>query len=173
MSSEYLIRPTMEFKSEYLSFYHEWKESGEKMIPWVISKDPSNFQEMIQFLTDSEKGNNLPQGWVPTSTYWLVDENKNVIGVVNIRHGLTENLINIGGHIGYGIRPSQRRKHYATKLLLLTLEKAKDLGLQKVLLTCDGRNTGSEKTILNCGGTPDANFIDEDENIIKRFWIDL
>jgi predicted acetyltransferase len=169
----YLTRPTLEFKSEYLSFYQEWKESGEDMIPWVISKDPSNFQGMIQFLFDSEEGKNLPANWVPDSTFWLVNENNKVIGAVNIRHRLTDMLFNCGGHIGYGIRPSERRKGYATRLLSLSLEKAKELGIQKVLVVCDKSNIGSKKTILNNGGVQDMDYIEEDGNIVKRFWKEL
>ena len=86
------------------------------MVPWVISKDPSNFIGMLQSLTDAEKGENLPEQWVPDSTFWLVNNDKKVLGAVNIRHGLTEALMKNGGHIGYGIRPTERRKGYATKL---------------------------------------------------------
>ncbi|WP_099361519.1 GNAT family N-acetyltransferase [Fredinandcohnia onubensis] len=168
-----LIRPSLDYQSEYLSFYDEWKESQENMVPWVISKDPSNFQDMLQSLFDAEKGENLPENWVPDSTFWLVGENKNVIGAVNIRHQLTETLFNSGGHIGYGIRPSERGKGYATKLLALSLEKAKDLGIQKALVVCDEDNIGSLKTIVNNGGVPDTDFIEEDGNVIKRFWIEL
>ncbi|MFJ5714304.1 GNAT family N-acetyltransferase [Neobacillus sp. NPDC093127] len=172
-SDVYLTRPTMELETEYLSFYREWKESGEDMIPWVISKDPSNFKEMIQFLLDSENGINLPENWVPDSTFWLVNDDKKVFGAVNIRHRLTDKLFNSGGHIGYGIRPSERRKGYASKLLSLSLEKAKELGIQKVLVVCDKGNTGSEKTILNNGGEADSDYIEEAGNIIKRFWIKI
>lgn len=169
----FLTRPTLELESEYLSFYQEWKESGETMVPWVISKDPTNFQEMIQSLFDSEKGENLPEGWVPDTTFWFVDKNKKVIGAVNIRHQLTESLYNSGGHIGYGIRPSERRKGYAAKLLALSLEKAKELGIQKVLVVCGEGNIGSEKTILNNGGVRNTDFIEEDGNVVRRFWIVL
>jgi len=163
----------MEYEKEYLSFYQEWKDSGEDMIPWVISKDPSNFKEMIQSLFDSEKGENLPENWVPDSTYWLVNEKNKILGAVNIRHRLNEKLFNCGGHIGYGIRPSERRKGYATKLLSLSLEKGKELGIQKALVVCDEGNIGSEKTILNNGGLRDTDFIEDDGNIVKRFWIEL
>ncbi|MFS0864746.1 GNAT family N-acetyltransferase [Fredinandcohnia sp. 179-A 10B2 NHS] len=173
MEQLYLIRPSIHYQNEYLSFYKEWKESGETMVPWVISKDPSDFQAMLQSLFDSEKGENLPEGWVPDSTYWLINENKKVIGAVNIRHSLTDSLTNSGGHIGYGIRPSERRKGYATKLLSLSLDKAKELGIRKVLVVCDAANIGSEKTILNNGGLRDSDFIEEDGNVIKRFWIEL
>ncbi|MEH7236665.1 GNAT family N-acetyltransferase [Bacillus sp. JJ1562] len=168
-----LIQPSLAYETEYLSYYQEWKESGEDMVPWVISKDPSNFSEMLQSLYDAEKGENLPDKWVPDSTLWLVDENKKVIGAVNIRHRLTETLFNSGGHIGYGIRPSERRKGFATKLLSLSLEKARKLGIQKALVVCDHDNMGSFKTIVNNGGVPDSDFIEEDGNVIKRFWIEL
>jgi predicted acetyltransferase len=168
-----LKKPSLDLKNEYLSFYLEWKDSGEGMVPWVISKDPLDFDGMIQFLLNNEKGENLPEGWVLDSTYWLVSKDNQVIGAVNIRHGLTEKLFNCGGHIGYGIRPSERRKGYATKLLSLSLEKAKELGIKKVLVVCDDHNIASKKTILNNGGVPDHDYIEEDGNIINRFWIEV
>ena len=169
----FLSKPTMELKGEYLSFYNEWKESGEEMIPWVIQRDPSNFNEMLQFLYDHEVGNNLQEGWVKDSTYWLINGDRKVIGVVNIRHQLTDFLLNRGGHIGYGIRPSERRKGYATKLLSLALEKAKEIGIEKALVVCDKGNIGSFRTIVKNGGVEDIDFIEEDGNIVKRFWIEL
>ncbi|MGP4060272.1 GNAT family N-acetyltransferase [Halobacillus sp. H74] len=167
----YLIAPTVEIKEEYLAFYKEWKESGEVMTPWVIEKDPSDFENMVQYLSSNARGVNLPEGWVPDSTYWLTDENKKVLGAVNIRHSLTELLMNAGGHIGYGIRPSERKKGYATRLLELSLLKAKELGIKRALVVCDESNIGSLKTILNNGGHPDEDFIEEDGNVVKRFWI--
>jgi predicted acetyltransferase len=163
----------MELESEYLSCYQEWIDSDEDMVPWVLKKYPTNFQEMIQFLLDCEKAENFPEGIVPCSTFWLINEKNKVIGAVNIRHRLNEKLLNSGGHIGYGIRPSERQKGYATKLLALSLEKAKEIGIQKALVVCDDGNIGSEKTILNNGGIPDKDYIEEDGNIIKRFWIDI
>jgi predicted acetyltransferase len=168
-----LLKPTVELKEEYLSFYQEWKDSGEMMVPWVIEKDPSDFDAMVQSLLESEKGINLAEGWVPDSTFWLINENNRVLGAVNIRHKLTERLKDRGGHIGYGIRPSERRKGYATKLLALSLGKVKGFGVEKALITCDEDNTGSLKTIINNGGVPDIDFIEEDGNVIKRFWIEL
>ncbi|MFS0779389.1 GNAT family N-acetyltransferase [Neobacillus sp. 3P2-tot-E-2] len=168
-----LIKPTIELKDEYLSFYKEWVDSKEDMVPWVIQKDPSDFEAMVQFLKDNEQGRNLREGWVPDSTFWLINQDKRILGAVNIRHQLTPFLLNSGGHIGYGIRPSERRKGFATKLLSLSIEKAKELGIRKALVVCDEDNTGSFKTIINNGGIPDSDFIEEDGNIVKRFWIDL
>ncbi|EJQ38093.1 hypothetical protein IEC_02621 [Bacillus toyonensis] len=169
----FLITPTTDLQEEYLDFYNEWKDSGETMIPWVISKAPSNFPAMIQELLDAHNGVNLPESWVPDSTYWLVTDENKIVGIVNIRHSLNEHLFNAGGHIGYGIRPSERRKGYATKLLELSLEKTKELNIEKVLVVCDEVNTGSEKTILHNGGLRDDDFIEEDGNIVRRYWIEL
>ncbi|EOP12329.1 MULTISPECIES: GNAT family N-acetyltransferase [Bacillus] len=168
-----LLTPTTDLQDEYLDFYNEWKNSGETMIPWVISKDPSNFPTMIQELLDAHNGVNLPKSWVPDSTYWLVTDENKIVGAVNIRHSLTEHLFNAGGHIGYGIRPSERRKGYATKLLELSLEKAKELNITKALVVCDEVNTASEKTILHNGGLRDDDFTEGDGNVVRRFWIEL
>ncbi|MFZ0370461.1 MAG: GNAT family N-acetyltransferase [Halobacillus sp.] len=167
----YLVKPTVELEKEYLSFYNEWLASGEKMVPWVIQKDPVPFGEMVQYLINQENGVKLPEGRVPNSTYWLINSEKRILGVVNIRHDLTELLRNSGGHIGYGIRPSERRKGYASKLLALSLEKTKGLGINEALVVCDEWNTASFKTILNNGGDADEDYIEEDGNVLKRFWL--
>lgn len=168
-----LVKPSAEFKDEYLSFYQDWKDSQEDMVPWVIARDPGDFDDMLQFLHNNEHGINIPEGWVKDSTYWLVTEANRVVGAVNIRHQLNEKLFNAGGHIGYGIRPSDRQKGYATQLLSLALEKAKDLGINKVLVVCDADNTGSKKTILKNGGIQDTDYIEEDGNVVNRFWISV
>src|SRR5699024_69328 len=98
---------------------------------------------------------------------------KRIIGAVNIRHQLTEVLFNSGGHIGYGIRPTERRKGYATKLLSLSLEKAQELGIKKVLVVCDKTNLGSLKVIRNNNGIVASDFVEDDGNIVQRFWIEL
>ncbi|WP_394217629.1 GNAT family N-acetyltransferase [Halobacillus trueperi] len=173
MNARKLVEPTIELEESYHCFYNEWKDSGEPMIPWVIEKDPTDFQAMVQELHNDAKGIDLPEGFVPGSTYWLVDGKNNVLGAVNIRHSLTEPLRNAGGHIGYGIRPSERRKGYATELLRLSLLKSKELGITNALVVCDESNTGSMKTILNNGGREDEDFVEEDGNVVKRYWIEL
>lgn len=165
-----LVRPDVAFKDEYLSFYQEWVDSGEDMVPWVIRKDPTDFEAMVRFLLENENGDNLPEAWVPSSTYWLTVDNI-VVGAVNIRHRLTEKLLHSGGHIGYGIRPRERRKGYAAHLLALALQEARVLGIDKVLVVCDEGNIASAKTILKNGGNPETDFVEEDGNVIKRFWI--
>lgn len=169
----FLTEPALDLKVEYLDFYQEWLVSEERMIPGVIEKDPSNFEQMIKILSDSEKGLNLPEKLVPESIFWLINGEKKVLGVVSIRHRLNDSLLNTGGHIGYGIRPTERQRGFATKLLSLALEKAKELNIEQVLLVCEEKNTGSYKTIIKNGGVPDSDYIIEDGTVMKRFWISL
>lgn len=170
METAVLMKPDAAYKEAYMSFYHEWKASEEKMIPWVIAKDPAYFEKMVQELLDAEKGIGLKKGYVPDSTYWLM-HHKKVIGVVNIRHELSEILRNSGGHIGYGIRPSERQKGYAKLLLKLSLQEIKKLGVQRALVVCDDWNTASRRTILANGGIQDEDYIEEDGAVVQRFWI--
>ncbi|NGP44625.1 GNAT family N-acetyltransferase [Bacillaceae bacterium SIJ1] len=168
-----LIQPDVSFEKAYLEFYYDWENSGRPMIPSVIKEKPVNFQNYVKKLNDQAKGCGLPEGHVPQSTYWLIDDEKQVLGAVNIRHELTPYLERVGGHIGFGLRPSARGKGYATTMLALTLEKAKNLGLKKVLITCDFDNVASERTILQNGGRRSADEQTEEGVIIHRFWIDL
>ncbi|MCM3572619.1 GNAT family N-acetyltransferase [Mesobacillus subterraneus] len=169
----YLVKPNIKLEKEYLEFYEEWKVSGEKLAPSVIRKAPSDFAGMVDYFLNNEKGINLPEGWVHNSTYWLVNENNRVLGATNIRHELTERLYNSEGHIGCGIRPSERRKGFGTKILSLSLEKMHELGISKVLVTCNEGNVGSERAILKNGGKEDVSYTEENGNVVKRFWIDL
>ncbi|MFD0682572.1 MULTISPECIES: GNAT family N-acetyltransferase [unclassified Paenibacillus] len=172
-SQVYIIKPSIDYQDAYISFYQDWINSGENIVPWVVGKDPTDFPAMLQFLSEEAKEELLPEGWVPASTYWLMDTANKVVGAVNIRHRLNEKLLNSGGHIGYGICPSERRKGYATLLLSLALQQTAELGLQKVLVVCDKGNIGSERTILKNGGVFESEFIEENGNCIRRFWIDV
>ncbi|MCM3630793.1 GNAT family N-acetyltransferase [Paenibacillus glycanilyticus] len=172
MEEVYLVRPAADWKEPYLDFYREWIASGEDIVPWVVERDPSDFEAMIQWLEDQASGAGLPDGWVPGSTYWLAAGDRTIVGAVNIRHDLSLWLLNRGGHIGYGIRPSARRKGYATQLLAFSLEKTKELGIKRVLVVCDKDNLASAKTILNNGGVEDESFVEENGNVIRRFWIE-
>ncbi|MFB6367351.1 GNAT family N-acetyltransferase [Paenibacillus elgii] len=169
-----LVRPSMEYREPYLSFYADWIDSGERMVPWVVRQAPGDFEAMLEFLyaEDSEEKVSNPHG-VPHSTYWLLSEESLVVGAVNIRHRLNEKLLNSGGHIGYGIRPGYRRLGYASALLDQTLQITKAMGLDQVLLVCDKDNLGSEKTILKHGGRFESEFTEDNGNIVKRFWIRL
>ena len=92
---------------------------------------------------------------------------------MDIRHELNEYLEKFGGHIGYGIAPSERKKGYGKIQLKLGLEKAKKIGLKKVLITCDDNNIGSAKTIEACGGIYNDTLADAEANRIKRYFVEV
>lgn len=92
--------------------------------------------------------------------------------MINIRHRLNEYLLQFGGNIGYSVRPSQRRKSYATEMLALALEECRKLGLNRALVTCDKTNIGSAKTIQKNGGVLE-NEVLEGDRITQRYWIAL
>ncbi|ETT72005.1 acetyltransferase, GNAT family protein [Paenibacillus sp. FSL R7-277] len=166
-----LVEPAEALREPYLAFYEEWKASGEPFVPWVTEMDPADFGVMIQTLHGYARGTDIPAGWVSSSTFWLVTADKRVVGAVNIRHRLTERLLHSGGHIGYGIVPSARRQGYASELLKQALLKSAELGIEQALVVCDSVNTASERTIRRNGGIEDSEYIEEDGNVIRRFWI--
>ena len=148
----------------------EWYASNEKIVPYSIRKiDYHDFDYYCDNLDVKEKNSDL----VPDSTFFCIDEDRNiVVGAINIRHYLNESLLLNGGHIGDGVRPSERRKGVATKMISLALQECKKLGIDKVLLVCDKKNIGSAKSIINNGGVLENEILVNDV-IEQRYWIKL
>jgi predicted acetyltransferase len=135
-----------------------------------ISKD---FAGHIQRLLDQANPAKLRPGYVPASEYWLIDGDE-WVGRLSLRHELNEFLLKIGGHIGYEIRPSKRRRGYGKEILRLGLEKTRQLGLRRALVTCDEDNIGSKKIIEANGGQLENVVEVEGEPARKlRYWIDI
>lgn len=166
-----LSEPTEELETEYREMLTEWQSTGEDLIPFPLKLDCSNFSTFVRLLSDASQGIGLPSGFVPHTTYWLLNEQR-IIGAVNLRHHLNEGLLQIGGHIGYGIRPSERGKGFAIEMLRLALEKAKEKNIDKALITCKKENIVSAKTILRNGGKLE-NEIFLDGKTIQRYWVEL
>jgi predicted acetyltransferase len=137
-----------------------------------ISELERNFVEFVARERSHAEGKNLPDGYVPSTEFWLIDGSE-YIGHVSIRHQLTEHLREIGGHIGYDVRPSKRRQGYGKKILELALQKAKEMGIEKVRITCDVDNVPSRKIIERNGGVLDSEIPNPETGINKaRFWIE-
>ena len=126
-------------------------------------------------MTDAfHTGNNIPEHLVSSTTYFLFNEKEDkILGAINIRHNLNNSLLMHGGHIGYGVAPSERRKGYATEMLSLALEKCREIGIKEALVTCDKGNIGSSKTIIKNHGILENELIEENGNIVQRYWIDI
>jgi len=167
-----LIKPIAPLAEEYTQMLAEWKASDERLVPFSLTYDSRDFEKYIALLNDFAQGRNLTAGFVPCTTFWLVNEAQRILGTLDIRHRLTDFLILEGGHIGYGVRPSERKKGYATKMLGLALPEAKKLHIEKILLTCDADNMASRKTIETNGG---AFYKENMLNGKKKlsFWINL
>lgn len=128
-----------------------------------------DFQKWIQKEKKCHMGIDMDAGVVPATTYlYMLDDD--IVGCVNVRHCLNENLIHIGGHIGYSIAPKYRRQGYATQMLKETLQFCQQWEIWPVLVTCNKNNIASKKTIEKCGGI----FEDEyslDGEVTLRYWI--
>lgn len=172
----FLREPTLEDKEEVLKMCKELDEcsdeypfEGAGRLERLLSK---SYEEWLVDCESDKTVETINPAWSNGTNYLLVDENNHVYGFSQLRHNLKGELINIGGNIGYAIRPSERRKGYATIQLQLLLEKAKELGLEKVLVTCRDNNVGSRKTIEKCLGEQDKSVPSRYPNIMElRYWI--
>jgi predicted acetyltransferase len=159
-----LVLPSIKYKDSFLSVFNEYSE-GKLIDNFNQAKYDGDFSVFLEKIENEREGKFLEEGKVPQTIYWLVDGDK-FIGRVGIRHILNDQLLKEGGHIGYSIRPSERMKGYGSIALHLALPKAKELGIDKALLTCNADNIGSRKIIEKNGGV----FENQIENKL-RFWV--
>ncbi len=167
-----LIEPSIDYKDQLLSYKQEFLNEGIAIDGGGGLGDCPTIENYLENLEIYKNKNTVPEGKVSSTTFMAITDDNELIGILNIRHELNDSLIIFGGHIGYGVRKSERQKGYATEMLRLALLKCKDLRLDKVLITCNVDNIGSAKTILNNGGV----FEDErtsGSKTVKRFWIDV
>lgn len=170
-----LIKLTKEDYSKLSEMIDEWKIDQETnhadSSPYAIFKnDYHDFDYYLNNLEISKPTNGL----VPDSVFFLLDVDRDILlGAVNIRHYLNDYLLKYGGHIGDGIRPSERRKGYASKMISLALIECKKLGIDKVLMVCNKTNIASAKSILNNGGVLENEVVDDNGDTYQRYWINI
>ena len=153
----------------------EWSEYNAThdtdLSPRAIFRDYHDFDTYIEAQRKQET--DPEPNRVPGTTYFALDKERNIIvGACQIRHYLNEDLRNGGGHIGDGVRPSERRKGYATEIIHLALEKCRELGIKEVLISCNSDNIGSRKSIINNGGVYEETVLDDGEPL-EKYWIKL
>lgn len=174
MNNVKLVSPQPEHEKLWQNIVEEFKAQGEKIIPYALKFDCENYTDFLNKTAAFSSEESTPKHLVTASTYFLMNAQQDkILGAVNIRHKLNENLLKVGGHIGYGVAPSSRRCGYASKMLAMALEKCRELGLEKVLVTCDKNNIASAKTILSNGGVLENEITEDSGNIVQRYWIGL
>lgn len=166
--------PSLEDKEQIIDYIKEHYSYNEKSLSASNGLTGMKYEEWVDNI---KKNVNIPNGdWGKSLTY-LVFDNKKLVGILSIRYDLSTEYAGYYGHVGYGVRPNERRKGYATKMLEYALEECKKYGLNKVILGCYKDNIGSAKTIIKNGGIlirEDLEEIDIDINyslkLIRQYY---
>jgi len=171
-----LIVPTKEYEKKAVEYIDEFINNnsdinGDGGLALYIKN--KSYIEWLSYLEDNKIKEKVEPNNVPRTTYFFIrEEDDKIIGMVNIRHYLNDEYFEHIGHIGYSIRPTERRKGYNKINLFLALEKCDELDLDKVLLAANDDNIGSIKTILSLSGVLENSIIDPIEKVpMGRYWI--
>ncbi len=170
-----LIEPDESMLEELAEFLAEYGDASRNVegMWWVAEGGP---EETVRRCRECAQGIGLPEGFVPSTTYLLVREDGTILGAINLRHWLNEALRNYGGHIGYSVRPSARGQGYATRMLALGLQKAREREIDRVLITCKKSNPASARVIEKNGGVLEAEktaLLEGKPIAFLFYWIEL
>lgn len=169
-----LVSPTVAVMKSFLEAMGEFaREAADntQTAGWIARNGASwhtaeGFADFVDRLHAEESDPRvLPDGWVLTSTRWWV-EGEDYLGRIAVRHELNDFLREVGGHIGYDVRPSARRRGHATAMLRAVLPVARELGIDPALVTCDDDNIGSIRAIEACGGV-----LEGVRGVKRRYWL--
>lgn len=154
-----LVRPTIELKEKAIEYRQEHFKHGELIINGSELFDKiDSYEEWLEKVNNNSKIATVDPNWVLTDTFFAIrKEDNKIIGIIDLRHTLND-FLNIFGNCGYSVRPSERQKGYATEMLKLLLEYAKEIGLKEIHLSVERTNNPSIKTIVKNGGKLERNF---------------
>lgn len=175
MENLLLVRPTQDMEPLARDYQREHLAHGETELHGSALMDALPYPEWVQRTLDNAEPSTVHSGWVVADTFFVLRQSDGqVIGMTDIRHSLdTPFLSEVGGHIGYGVRPSERRKGYAAAILGLALDHARSLGLPRVMLSCFSDNEGSRKTILRRDGKKEREVPYPGGKTVEVYWIEL
>ncbi|WMM23285.1 GNAT family N-acetyltransferase [Tissierella sp. MB52-C2] len=168
-----LVLPAMEFEDEIMNYKKEFIENNDSMDGTRGLSNIETFSEWYIGVCNDRKEETVRKGLVPSTTYLVIStDDGRLVGMVDIRHRLDDQILKVGGHIGGSVRKSERQRGYGTEMLSLALEECKRLKIKEVLITCNKDNIASAKTIINNGGKLE-NELQEGDTIFQRYWITL
>lgn len=168
-----LVDPTEALEGAFYDFMDEYRAAGEVFRGADPEEVRFNFAAYVQKLRNYALGVGLREGYVSENIYWLVRAGR-ILGTCRLRHRLTESLRDLGGHIGYGVRPSERSKGCATRMLSLCLDKARQRNLRRVMITCRSDNLASARVIEKKDGVLESESpCQATGQMTRRYWIEL
>ena len=169
-----LVKPSIYYRMAFYKMAYDYGNTVDQRYHSDIMDEDFEYTQYIDSLRGYETGEGLPNGLVPYSTFWLIEDFTTIYGVSRLRHILNEQAKKEGGHIGYDVPPSLRNLGNATLLLKLTLRKAEQMGIARILMTCDSDNAASVRVIEKCGGVLENIVIsDYSRKLVNRYWITL
>ncbi|WP_224277076.1 GNAT family N-acetyltransferase [Nocardioides lacusdianchii] len=169
-----LVLPTTSVRESFLEAMDEFVAEGVELsqtAAWIDHnapgwQDPAAFAAFVEAVrADALEESPRPEWHVPCTTLWWVD-GEHYLGRLAIRHRLTDFLLEVGGHIGYDVRPTRRREGHATAMLRAALPWALELGIDPALVTCDDDNVGSLRVIEAAGGE-----LEDVRGVKRRYWV--
>lgn len=164
----FLAQPSADYKASFIEATYEYIRENLD-ISWNPRILEERFDEYVE--TMMAKTTDPMDGFVPETVFWLIVDGDIYAGELGVRHHLTDSLLRFGGHIGYKIRPTLRRKGYGTLMCKLGIEEAHKLGIDDILITCDDNNIGSKKIIEANGGILKDKVNNNRGVLTCRYWI--
>ncbi|MEM7594905.1 MAG: GNAT family N-acetyltransferase [Cyanobacteria bacterium P01_A01_bin.83] len=165
----YLTDPTPARKQEFLDMIQEFIDANETHFIYEEVLMNEGFESYLAWLQRGREGQ--IEGFCPWSAFWAIDRQTNrLLGVCSVRHKLSSWMTEYGGHIGYRVRPSERRKGYGTSILDLAIQQAKQFTPDQILVVCESDNLGSIGVIKNNGGVFNRQ-VSNKGTILNRYWL--